>query len=70
MRHDGAWAFEHDVAARALTAADRVRSIESLAALRRFAVTYPQVRIVFGHELEAPRQDSVTRVAPHAVGRG
>jgi hypothetical protein len=47
-----------------------VRSIESLAALRRFAVTYPQVRIVFGHELEAPRQDSVTRVAPHAVGRG
>jgi glyoxylase-like metal-dependent hydrolase (beta-lactamase superfamily II) len=53
-----AWAFDHDIAARALTAADRVRSIESLAALRRFAVTYPQVRIVFGHELEAPRHDS------------
>jgi glyoxylase-like metal-dependent hydrolase (beta-lactamase superfamily II) len=51
-----AWAFEHDVAARALTAAERVRSIDSLAALRRFAARYPQVRIVFGHELELPRE--------------
>ena len=51
-----AWAFEHGVAARALTAADQSRSIETLAALRRFAVTYPQVRIVFGHELESPRE--------------
>jgi glyoxylase-like metal-dependent hydrolase (beta-lactamase superfamily II) len=48
-----AWAFEHDVAPRALTSADRARAIESLAELRRFAVQYPRVRIVFGHELGA-----------------
>jgi N-acyl homoserine lactone hydrolase len=48
------WAFEHDVAPRAWTSADGVRAVESLAALRRFARTYPQVRIVFGHEADSP----------------
>ena len=45
-----AWAFEQGIAPRAMTSADAARAIESLAALRQFARTYPQVRIVFGHE--------------------
>jgi N-acyl homoserine lactone hydrolase len=45
-----AWAFEHGVAPRAMTSADAARAIESLTALRQFARTYPQVRLVFGHE--------------------
>jgi hypothetical protein len=32
------------------TSDDRVRAV-SLTSLRRFAVRYPQVRIVFGHEI-------------------
>jgi N-acyl homoserine lactone hydrolase len=46
-----AWAFERDVAPRAFTSDDRARAVESLTGLRRFAVRYPQVRIVFGHEI-------------------
>ncbi len=49
-----AWAFEHDVAPRAWTSADGARAVESLAELRRFARTYPRVRLVFGHELGVP----------------
>ena len=48
-----AWAFEQNVAPRAWTSADGARAIESLAALRRFAVKYPRVRIVYGHEQES-----------------
>jgi N-acyl homoserine lactone hydrolase len=48
-----AWAFERDVAPRAFTSDDRARAIESLTALRRFAARYPQVRVVFGHEVVA-----------------
>lgn len=45
------WAFEHNVAPRAWTSADRGRAIDSLARLRQFALRYRRVRIVFGHEL-------------------
>jgi N-acyl homoserine lactone hydrolase len=45
------WAFEHDVAPRAWARADGARAVQSLAELRRFALEYPRVRIVFGHEL-------------------
>ena len=48
-----AWGFERDVAPRALTSSDRMRAVESLAGLRRFAARYPHVRIVFGHEMTA-----------------
>jgi glyoxylase-like metal-dependent hydrolase (beta-lactamase superfamily II) len=46
-----AWAFEHDIAPRAMTSADGVHAVESLAGLRRFARDYPNVRIVFGHDI-------------------
>jgi len=46
-----AWAFEHDAAPRGWTSADGARAARSLAQLRRFAALYPQVRVVFGHEL-------------------
>ena len=49
-----AWAFERDVAPRAFTSNDRVRAVESLEGLRRFTARYPQVHIVFGHEITAP----------------
>jgi glyoxylase-like metal-dependent hydrolase (beta-lactamase superfamily II) len=45
-----AWAFEHDVAPRAWSSADRPRAVESLRQLRSFADHYPQVRLLFGHE--------------------
>jgi N-acyl homoserine lactone hydrolase len=48
-----AWAFEHDVAPRAFTSDDRARAAESLDGLRRFAARYPQIHIVFGHEVTA-----------------
>jgi glyoxylase-like metal-dependent hydrolase (beta-lactamase superfamily II) len=48
-----AWAFEHDIAPRAWTSADGARAIESLTQLRRFAVKYPRIRIVFGHEVDS-----------------
>jgi glyoxylase-like metal-dependent hydrolase (beta-lactamase superfamily II) len=48
-----AWAFERDVAPRAFTSDDRARAVESLTGLRRFAARYPQVHIVFGHEITA-----------------
>jgi N-acyl homoserine lactone hydrolase len=48
-----AWAFEQDVAPRAFTSDDRARAVESLTGLRRFAARYPQVRVVFGHEMTA-----------------
>ena len=50
-----AWAFERDVAPRAFTSDDRARAVESLTELRRFAVRYPRVRIVFGHEIQGAR---------------
>jgi N-acyl homoserine lactone hydrolase len=49
-----AWAFEHDVAPRSWTSADAAHAVESLAELRRFALKYPQVRVVFGHEVGSP----------------
>ena len=48
-----AWAFEHDVAARAFTSNDRARASESLTELRAFAARYPRVRLMFGHEIGA-----------------
>jgi len=54
-----AWAFEQDVAPRAFTSDDRARAVESLTELRRFAVRYPRVRIVFGHEIPGRPLESV-----------
>jgi glyoxylase-like metal-dependent hydrolase (beta-lactamase superfamily II) len=48
-----AWAFEQGIAPRAMTKADAAHATESLAALRQFARTYPNVRIVYGHEAAA-----------------
>jgi len=46
-----AWAFEHDIAPRAWTSGDGAHAVESLVELRRFALQYPRVRMVFGHEV-------------------
>jgi glyoxylase-like metal-dependent hydrolase (beta-lactamase superfamily II) len=43
------WGWDHDVAPGKVT--DRAASEESLRQLRAFAARYPQVKVVFGHEL-------------------
>ncbi|MGH9142623.1 MAG: MBL fold metallo-hydrolase, partial [Vicinamibacterales bacterium] len=49
-----AWAFEQGIAPRAWASADGARATASLTELRRFALAYPRVRIVFGHEMGSP----------------